>query len=54
VWYSRIDRYLHSMGFTKSEVDPKLHFMLFGENRLILVMYVDDLFITGVEELIVG
>ena len=31
-WYSRIDGYLQSMGFTKSEVDPNLYFILVGED----------------------
>jgi hypothetical protein len=30
-WYSRIDGYLQSMGFTKSEVDPNLYFILVGD-----------------------
>jgi hypothetical protein len=51
-WYSRIDRYLQSMGFTKNEVDPNLYFILVGSDPLILVLYVDDLFLTGAEELI--
>jgi hypothetical protein len=46
-WYSRIDGYLLSMGFTKSEVDPNLYFILVGDDPLILVLYVDDLFLTG-------
>jgi hypothetical protein len=53
-WYSRIDGYLLSMGFTKSEVDPNLYFILVGTDPLILVLYVDDLFLTGAEELIAG
>jgi hypothetical protein len=40
VWYYRIDGYLQSMGFTKSEVDPKLYFIHVGEDPLILVLYV--------------
>jgi hypothetical protein len=51
-WYSRIDGYLQSMGFTKSEADPNLYFILVGADPLILVLYMDDLFLTGVEELI--
>jgi hypothetical protein len=43
-----------SMGFTKSEVDPNLYFILVGENPLILVLYMDYLFLTSAEELIVG
>lgn len=51
-WYSRIDTYLQGMGFTKSEADPNLYFIVIGEEPLILVLYVDDLVITGVERLI--
>ena len=40
------------MGFTKSEADPNLYFIVIGEEPLILVMYVDDLVITGAERLI--
>jgi hypothetical protein len=53
-WYSRIDGYLQSMVFTKSEVDPNLYFILFGEDPLILVFYIDDLFLTGAKEPIIG
>jgi hypothetical protein len=42
------------MGFTKSEVDPNLYFILIGEDALILVLYVDELFLTDAEELIAG
>jgi hypothetical protein len=48
-WYSRIDTYLQQMGFEKSEADPNLYFIVVGEDPLILVLYVDDLFITGAE-----
>eukprot|EP00253_Pinus_taeda_P028373 PITA_28373 len=40
------------MGFTKSEVDPNLYFIVIREEPLILVLYVDDLVITGAERLI--
>eukprot|EP00253_Pinus_taeda_P024674 PITA_24674 len=40
------------MGFTKSEADPNLYFIMIGEEPLILVLYVDDLVITGAERLI--
>ena len=40
------------MGFTKSEVNPNLYLIQVGEDPLILVLYVDDLFITGAEKLI--
>jgi hypothetical protein len=53
-WYSRIDTYLQQMGFEKSEADPNLYYIVVGEDPLILVLYVDDIFITGVERLIDG
>jgi hypothetical protein len=53
-WYSRIDSYLQGMGFTKSEADPNLYFLLVGSEILILVLYVDDLILTGAESLIAG
>jgi hypothetical protein len=42
------------MVFTKSEKDPNLYFVLVGVDPLILVLYLDDLFLTGVEDLIAG
>jgi hypothetical protein len=51
-WYSRIDSYLQQLGFEKSEADPNLYFIVVGEDPLILLLYVDDLFITGAERLI--
>ena len=48
-WYSRIDSYLQWMGFQKSEADPNLYFIMVGDDPLILLLYVDDLFITGGE-----
>ena len=48
-WYSRIDSYLQRMGFQKSEADPNLYFIMVGDDPLILLLYVDDLFITGGE-----
>jgi hypothetical protein len=50
-WYSRIDSYLREMGFQRSEADLNLYFLA-GEVPLILVLYVDDLFLTRDEQLI--
>ena len=50
-WYSRIDSYLREMGFQLSEANPNLYFLT-CEVPLILVLYVDDLFLTGDERLI--
>ena len=51
-WYSRIDSYLLSIGFQKSEVDPNLYFIVVGGDLLILLLYVDDLFITRSQRII--
>jgi hypothetical protein len=52
-WYEKIDRYLMSLGFNKSVVDPNLYYHIIGDECLILVLYVDDLFLTGSKSLIV-
>ena len=51
-WYSRIEASLKQMGFQKSEADPNLYFIVVKGDTLILVLYVDDLFITKDEKLI--
>jgi hypothetical protein len=53
-WYLRIDSYLHQMGFMNNETDPNLYYILVGEDPLILVLYVDDIFLLGLEKLIEG
>ena len=40
------------MGFHKSDADSNLYYIVVGEDPIILVLYVDDLFITGAERLI--
>jgi hypothetical protein len=40
------------LGFEKSEVDPNLYYIVVGEDPLILLLYVDELFITGAKGLI--
>ena len=49
--YSRVYGYLTSLRFTKK--DPNLHFMVVGDDPTIMVLYVDDLFLTGSKKLIV-
>ena len=41
------------MGFTKSKTDSNLHYKVEEWNPVILLLYVDDLFVTGVDGLIV-
>ena len=47
--YSRIKSYLQRMGFQKSEADLNLYFIMVGDDPLILLLYLDDLFITSGE-----
>jgi hypothetical protein len=51
-WYGRIDSFLTSLGFTKSKVDSNLYFKIMDNEPVILLLYVDDLFLTGEEKLI--
>ena len=53
-WYGRIDTFLMSLGFTKSKVDPNLYFKVEDGKQVILLLYADDLFLIGDEELIAG
>ena len=52
--YSRIDGYLLRLGLTKSDADPNLYYKVVGNSQLLLALYVDDLFLIGAEQLIVG
>ena len=52
-WYNRMDNFLMSLGFTKSKEDSNLYFKVEGGRTVILLLYVDDMFLTGEDELIV-
>jgi hypothetical protein len=52
-WYGHIDSFLMSLGFTKSKVDSNLYFKIMDNEPVVLLLYVDDLFLTGEEKLIV-
>jgi hypothetical protein len=51
-WYGRIDSFLQSLGFSKSIADPNLYIKIVKNHPIILVLYVDDLFLTREEHLI--
>ena len=51
-WYGLIDSFLTSLGFTKSKADSNLYFKIMNNEPAILLLYVDDLFLTGEEKLI--
>ena len=43
---------MQKKGFVKSDIDPNLYYLRVGNEPLILVLYVDDLFLTGSSRLI--
>ena len=46
-WYGRIYSFLTSMGFTKSKTDHNLYMNIMDNELGILLLYVDNLFLTG-------
>jgi len=46
-WYTKIDSYFTGLGFTKSEVDVNLYHIMVEGKPMIIVLYVDDLILTG-------
>ena len=46
-WYSRIDEYFLSIGFTKSLSESTLYVKCLSSDILIVSLYVDDLLVTG-------
>jgi hypothetical protein len=48
-----MDIYLTILGFSKSHADPNLYYKVIDNAPVILLLYVDDLFITGEESLII-
>eukprot|EP00253_Pinus_taeda_P014565 PITA_14565 len=51
-WYERIDNYLIKLGFKRSEANLNVYFKVENDKPLILILYVDDLFLTGANPLI--
>ena len=51
-WYTRINNYFTGLGFTKSEADENLYQIVVDGKLLVIVLYVDDLILTGDEQLI--
>jgi protein associated with RNAse G/E len=47
-----VDSFLMSLGFTKSKVDPNLYFKIENDGPIILLLCVDDLFLTDEEKII--
>jgi len=53
-WYTKIDNYFTMLGFTKSEADANLYHIMVEVKPLIIVLYVDDLILTGDDQLIMS
>ena len=51
-WYGRIDDFLMILGFTKSKAYSNLYYKVVDDGLMILLLYVDDLFLTGEEKII--
>ena len=51
-WYTKIANYFIRLGFTKSEVDANIYHIMVDGKDLIIVLYVDDLVLTGDKQLI--
>jgi hypothetical protein len=52
-WYGIIDSFLMSLGFTMSKADSNLYYKVEDGRRVILLLYVDGMFLTWDEKLIV-
>ena len=51
-WSDRMDSLLMTLGFTESKADSNLYYKVEKGNPVILLLYVDDLFVTGIDGLI--
>ena len=51
-WYDNMYSFPMSLGFTKSKSDSNLYFKVEGKIPMMLLLYVNDLFLTGEDELI--
>ncbi|KAI0498945.1 hypothetical protein KFK09_019843 [Dendrobium nobile] len=46
-WYATLSNYLQNFGFTISNADPSLFIYKSGSNKLYILIYVDDILLTG-------
>ena len=49
-WYRRIYSLLTSMWYIKSKADPNIYMNIMGDEPIIILLYVDDLFLTRNEK----
>jgi hypothetical protein len=45
--YGRIDSFSTRLGFTKSKFDSNLYFKVMNDEPIVLMLYVNDLFLIG-------
>ena len=50
-WYDKMDNLLMALGFTETKADSNLYFKVEDGTPVMILLYVDDLFLTGKEEL---
>ena len=46
-WYKKFDSFIHKIGFKRSETDHCCYVKSFDNSYVILLLYVDDMLITG-------
>jgi hypothetical protein len=46
-WYAKMDNFLIATGFSRCHSDPNVYTKKVGSHLIILVLYVDDLILTG-------
>lgn len=52
-WNERFTNFLPSIGFTSSYADPSLFVKVSGKTKIYLLLYVDDIIITGNSEMLI-
>ena len=52
-WYSKIDGFLSNLSFTKSKANSNLYYKVEDGNPVMLLLYVDYQFVTGMNGFIV-
>jgi hypothetical protein len=52
-WYTRIDTFFRSLGLQKSNEDPNLYFSFQNGKHMIILLYVDDIIITGDDNVLI-
>ena len=47
-WYAKMDNFLLSLGFERCKYDPNVYLQHVGKLFQVIVLYVDDIFITSI------